>query len=373
MAYRIGPGEPLDEAVRRIAHEEVDRATAELSGLDADNARAAIHQSRKCLKKLRGLVRLVRPALGKAYRPANRVFRDAARELSPYRDAHALAATFDAAIAADPQRVPVGGLTPVWNELVRRADESTRSLSQGSVEVQRAVKLLDGAAETIDTWPLDGADWDALSGGVTQTYRRGVDAVVALGEQPTPERFHELRKRAKYTWYHLRLLRDIAPPVLGPEARRLGTLSDSLGDAHDLAVLRNMLLDDADCFGGDPTVEAALVLLNDYRSLLECRSVTLAGWLYAERPEAFAERLGAYWALRNRPSDGNAGELSALFPSDDAWAGSTVAELRVAARSVAVPGRSTMRRERLVAALRAGGIHPDSSSERTPRPLGGRI
>ncbi len=362
MAYRIRSDEPLDEAVRRIAHEQVDRATAELNGLDADNARAAIHQSRKRLKKLRGLVRLVRPALGKDYRPANSAFRDAARELSPYRDAHALAATFDAVIAADPQRLPVGGLTSVWSELVRRADESTRSLSQGSVEVQRAVELLDGASRTIDTWPLDGADWDAVSGGLTKTYRRGVDALVSVGEQPTPERFHELRKRAKYTWYHLRLLTDIAPPVLRPAVRRLGTLSDSLGDAHDLAVLRDMLLDDPDGFGGGPTVEAALVLLDEYRSLLERRSVTLAEWLYAERPEAFAERLGAYWALRNRPPEGNAGELSALFPPDDAWAGSTVAELRVAARSVDVPGRSKMRRERLVAALRAGGIHPDSSS-----------
>ena len=93
--YRIQADEKLEAAVRRIAHEQVEQAIAQLRGIDTHNAQGSIHQCRKHIKKLRGLLRMVRPSMGRAYRPANNTFRDAARLLSPYRDAHALLATFD--------------------------------------------------------------------------------------------------------------------------------------------------------------------------------------------------------------------------------------------------------------------------------------
>ena len=361
--YRIQADEKLEAAVRRIAHEQVEQAIAQLRGIDTHNAQGSIHQCRKHIKKLRGLLRMVRPSMGRAYRPANNTFRDAARLLSPYRDAHALLATFDDAIAADPEGVPAGGLGVAWRELVRRADDSTRSVTGGSAEVQRALELLEHGAEGIDGWKLKGSGWNAASGGVIKTYRRGLVALSAIEEGGAPERFHELRKRAKYTWYHLRLLDETAPSVLAPTAGLFHALTDGLGDAHDLAVLRDMMLDEPDAFGGDEMVAAAFALLDGYRLTLERRSTALAELLYAESSEAFAERLGVYWSLRKRPPHGAAGELAKLFPPDDAWEKCTVARLRIAARSVGLPGRSTMHRDRLVAALRAEGVDPGVSSD----------
>ena len=51
-------------------------------------SRATVHDVRKRCKKVRGLLRLVRPGLGPDYRRANADVRDAARELSSLRDAH---------------------------------------------------------------------------------------------------------------------------------------------------------------------------------------------------------------------------------------------------------------------------------------------
>ena len=77
MAYRIRTkDDDVEQAVRRIACEQIDRALAEIDDDGLDFARK-VHQVRKRCKKLRGLVRLVRPALD-AYGRENAAFRDAA-------------------------------------------------------------------------------------------------------------------------------------------------------------------------------------------------------------------------------------------------------------------------------------------------------
>ncbi|MEZ4569166.1 MAG: hypothetical protein R2849_02320 [Thermomicrobiales bacterium] len=62
MAYRLEPDEALDVGVRRIATEQVEKALAELDDSDLDR-HATVHQVRKRCKKIRGLLRLVRPGL----------------------------------------------------------------------------------------------------------------------------------------------------------------------------------------------------------------------------------------------------------------------------------------------------------------------
>lgn len=63
MAYRIDPGADLQEELRAIARDQVEAALSDLSD-PTDDVVAAVHDCRKRCKKLRGLVRLVRPALG---------------------------------------------------------------------------------------------------------------------------------------------------------------------------------------------------------------------------------------------------------------------------------------------------------------------
>ena len=96
MGYAFDGDESVTDAVRRITDEQVERAVSALEQVEDHDLEATVHDCRKRAKKLRGLLRLVRPALGKAYGPANESFRDAGRELSAIRDAHATLATFDA-------------------------------------------------------------------------------------------------------------------------------------------------------------------------------------------------------------------------------------------------------------------------------------
>jgi len=89
LSYRFKGDESTHHAVERIALDQLDKAlkiTKAKRSLDD-----AVHEVRVCFKKLRGLIRLVRPELGQAqYKRENRSYRDINRKLSDVRDSAAL-------------------------------------------------------------------------------------------------------------------------------------------------------------------------------------------------------------------------------------------------------------------------------------------
>src|ERR1700682_1989981 len=64
MTYRFKLQEPIGQGVRRIGLEQIEIAEAKLSS--KDDVSAAIHDARRCLKRVRALLRLIRPALEEA-------------------------------------------------------------------------------------------------------------------------------------------------------------------------------------------------------------------------------------------------------------------------------------------------------------------
>src|SRR5262245_51916833 len=93
-AYRIDPGEPVPDEVRRVARGRIEHALDELRGRSDSTREEAVHEARKDMKKLRALLRLVRGELGeRVYSAENACFRDIARELAGVRDADVMLAT----------------------------------------------------------------------------------------------------------------------------------------------------------------------------------------------------------------------------------------------------------------------------------------
>src|SRR5262249_59732979 len=80
MSFQLRPGEPLRKTTRRIVRKQIDAALEELTGANKGPRDEAVHEARKSLKRVRAVLRLVRPVIGeKAYRRENTCFRDAAR------------------------------------------------------------------------------------------------------------------------------------------------------------------------------------------------------------------------------------------------------------------------------------------------------
>jgi CHAD domain-containing protein len=288
-------GEPLPVGVRRIAREQLDGAMLGLADPSTRGIEATVHDARKRCKKVRGLARLVRGAIGpSAFDYVNKPLREAAAELSPMRDAHAILATFDRLLASH-KLVGFGGdFDAVRSELQRRADEASPDVADGAARIVRAIQLVWRARDASQEWRLH--DRRVLERGLTRIYGRGRRAMVASRFDGNVESRHEWRKREKDLWYATRLLVDAAPSVLTGLQARLDELAEALGDDHDLAVLSELLRSQPDAFGG-PEADRAAALADSTAGDLQSRAYRLGATLYAEKPTTYGRRVGGYWRL----------------------------------------------------------------------------
>lgn len=353
MAFSFERDEPVGDGVRRIAAAQIDKALAELGGERHDDLRKVVHSVRKRGKRVRALLRLVRPQLGNEYRRANVAVRDAGRALAPIREAHALLGTFDALVAGSgPDRVD-DGLLGVRAGLAQRAREATARMNTDEPVVEEAMALLGSIRDGVDDWAI-GDGFGALAPGLEATYRRGRDGFRSVVLEPSPETLHEWRKGAKQFWHQTQLLAPSAPSALGPAEVSLHALADTLGDDHDLVGLVDLVRADPDTFGGLREVEAAVDLGDRRRADLERRALALGARLYAEKPKALVDRMARYWdAWQTYGDELPTGEIGTIAPPDDGLEDHMRSELYDLARAAALVGRSSMDREDLIASLRA--------------------
>jgi len=304
MGYSFDHDESTLAGVRRVCLEQLDEAVDDLGPSFADEPHAAIHDVRKRCKKIRGAVRLVRPVVpSKQYRRVNDVARDAARELSGFRDARALVVTFER--LRDATELDRDQLASTLELLVADQRVAEGELAPDHPALEAARDRLAQLGDAIDALPSANTEWGGIAPGLVKTYERGRSAMSSSIDRPTGPSIHEWRKRAKYTRYHLALVAPSAPDVLEPLEAAFHRLTDTLGDAHDLFVLEQRL-------EGIDDVDGARLLVNGARTDLERRAVHLGRRLYAESGKRFGQRLGTYWDIwRSEPAQAG-GSLGGL-------------------------------------------------------------
>jgi CHAD domain-containing protein len=286
-AYRWDPTAAPVAELRRIARAQVDRAISEL---DLDDPDEAVHQIRKRSKKLRALLRLVRPAAGELYSAENPRIRDLARELSSAREDAAAVGTLGGLAGTSDHALPEDVVTAVLEGMARADDDGADA---GEALERARVELVDlrTRIETDWTLPKGTRGADAVVPGLRRSYARGRDAFEAALDDPSTEALHAWRKRVKDHGYHCRLLRPVWPQVMQARASALDDLAELLGDDHDLAVLRADLATDPDRFGGEVVVGTATALLDRRRATLQRDATNLGRRVYADRPKAIGRRV----------------------------------------------------------------------------------
>jgi CHAD domain-containing protein len=281
-AYRLKRKESLPAGVARIARGRIDDAIDELSGEAGSSPEEAVHNARKDMKKLRALLRLVRGELGDdVYRRENECFRDAAAELSGVRDADVMLATLEGLELEEAVSGPV-----------RQALEAHRVRTGGGSRGQAAslvIGILTEARARVEHWPLEHDDFDVLRPGLTRMYKRGRRELRATRGEPSVEGLHEWRKRTKELWYEHTLLRFVWKPVMDAVGDEAHTLSDLLGDDHDLAVLLAWAQEHS-----EPKPEL-VEAVEARRAALQQEAFELGARLYADRPKIFVRRLELLW------------------------------------------------------------------------------
>lgn len=295
MAYSFDTSDPSVEAgLRRIAASQFEKLFDELED-DALDLHERVHQVRKRCKKLRGLIRLVRPAF-EDYGRENAALRDAARGLSDIRDAGALVEILDALLDMHDEALDADAMGDMTELLAGRRrvipdQEIRRALDRFASEVEPIAERARG-------WRLEKTGWKALRGGLVKTHGRMRSAQAAAFDAPSRETIHEWRKRVKYHWYHARLLRRIWSGLIEPHRDAADRLSDLIGDYRDFSLLR-LELDEAGAQGGNAGDLAEFIagLALARQGAMAGEMVRLGELLAAEESDALAARWGAWWSL----------------------------------------------------------------------------
>jgi len=294
MAFRILIDESVEEAVKRIAREQIDNAIDEINN-EALERHEVVHQVRKRCKKIRGLVRLVRPQFEGTYSRENAWYRDSARRLSDVRDAQSIIATFDKLLEHFQDPIDRVAFSPIRQQLTDRQQQVAEDERDLRERLDAFIERMHEGRERVAAWRLSDKGFNAIQGGLTETYARGYTAKTKAYQKLSAKTFHEWRKQAKYHWYHMRLLRPAWPGPMQARCEAASLLSDYLGDDHDLSILRETLVKHPADFGGEETIQAVLGLITQRQVELRARAKRLGARLYAETPKRFAKRLHGYW------------------------------------------------------------------------------
>jgi CHAD domain-containing protein len=295
MSYRLEAEEKPTAGMRRIALERAERAAERLreAGRVEDPA-DCIHAARKDLKKLRAAVRLLRRELGDdLYRAENERYREAGRLLSASRDAEAKVEVLE-----DLSQRFSGRLVPTdtadWLEQLRRErDRAVRAARMGDADsIEAALKAVEEGRARIGTWPLKTNSWKLIGPGIDRAYRRGRREMDRAAADPSGANMHQWRKRAKDLWYHLRILRDARPKALRDSLEEADRLADTLGDHHDLTVLRDDLLSRELPLAERPALVAAI---EKRQAELAAAAFDLGQRLYRKKPKAFRRKMRRGW------------------------------------------------------------------------------
>ena len=299
MTYRFKLQEPIAAAVGRVGLAQIEMAEGKLAG-NGDVA-TAIHDARRCIKRLRALLRLIRPGLSdKSFEAEEERLASVGHLLSGVRDAHVMQQTLLKLEAR------FGPLPDGAGERLRAAAEKSSSDPKPNArgDFRRgALQRLKLARKLFKPEGLAGVEFDSVGEGLESSYRKARKAFRNAYRHPSNETFHAWRKGVQRHWRHMQLLSRAWPETLSARASEAKAVSQLLGEDHDLAVLMAFAETHA---GTVLTAEAAALLgaqcvscQTELRDLAKPRGERL----FAEPAEDLKQRLLLYWSCARQLSD----------------------------------------------------------------------
>jgi CHAD domain-containing protein len=255
-----------------------------------------VHETRKALKRLRALVRLLDVQLGaKRSSRASGALRDAGRRLAGARDAEVMVGTLDALVERHPKRLARSGATARLRELL--AAERKRVAGGEANARELVLRDLRRLHTRILRWKLQDDDPRAAQLGLERLYRQGRRRGRVAERHGSTQAMHAWRKRVKDLRYVAETLAEQAAPSPSPSpslrrvARDADRLGELLGTEHDLALLAEQVKRAQHVFDGErATHEDLLRLIARRRRRLRREALKLGKRLFRRAPQKFARR-----------------------------------------------------------------------------------
>jgi CHAD domain-containing protein len=198
----------------------------------------AVHNIRKELKRARAALRMLRDCIGVAeYRRDNALIRDAARPLTPIRDAKVLLQTLEQ-VESKKGAVSREFFLPFRKILEEKRRLARRQLRPADLTAAaRVLRRIRRRAAALPESRLAAPH----PRGLTHAFKKARSAFALASRQGTDESLHEWRKQTKYFANQLEMLLPLRRKLFDKSHRHATQLADCLGDDHDLAILTEQI------------------------------------------------------------------------------------------------------------------------------------
>lgn len=291
MGFKLKKGESFSNEIKRIVTEQLDIALEDLRPATRSKDEA-IHDARVRIKKIRALLRLVRDSLGKeVYQTEDIAYRDSARILAQVRDSAAMLEIANTLIEHFSEQLSTNAFAEILAPL---KNARNKKQSDRKIAMSKAATSLRQARRRVADWPKLGQH-ASFAKGLKRVFKSGKNEFVKASHQPAVKTFHEWRKQVKHLLYQSQLLRPIWPKSMKALGRELKLLAEYLSEDHDLAILRERVIEQLDNSDNRTEIEALVALIDQRRNELELDARGLGNRIYAERPRSFISRTEAYW------------------------------------------------------------------------------
>jgi hypothetical protein len=328
--FALLPEERPAEGLRRIAVGQLDLALELLEG-DGEMCpeQRAVHETRKALKRLRALLRLLEDVIGeRAYARESAAVRDAGRRLAGARDSEVIVSTLDGLLERHPRKLGRrASLARLRGRLVSERELAVERTLGDRATLEEVLGELRAARRRVAAWSLpEQRGLELVEPALRRVYRQGRRRYgrAQRGKGDRARALHEWRKRVKDLRYAAEMLERRDPDADGSAgdrrarerrgpgqrarererrratrlrrvARRADELGEVLGEEHDLALLAARIRAEKGRDGavkiGRRTRRTLLKLIERRRRDLRRRALREGAALYARRPRDFARRL----------------------------------------------------------------------------------
>jgi CHAD domain-containing protein len=292
MAYRFKLDESLTRGVRRIGLSQLELAETRLKS--ASDPAVAVHEVRKSLKRLRALLRLVRPGLDdKVYRRENEQLRDAGRMLSAARDMDVLRQTLaklETGLAGN-DRASIPRLRAMLD-----GNGADRPNGSTAADMRRARAALAAAKKRFARLKVEPEGFAPLEEGLRKSYRAGKRALARAAAQADEEAFHDVRKAVQQHWRQMLLLSRAWPEMCKARATAAREVAQLLGEEHDYAILAEFIAARRGESIPEHDVEMLERACRDHQRELRLQAMPRVQRLFADGAGRFARQVASCWA-----------------------------------------------------------------------------
>jgi hypothetical protein len=238
------------------------------------------------------LFALARPADAELFAVENRRCRDIARSLARPRTAAACVETIDRFCRDYPTRCERNNVERLRGLMAARAT-GNEAMEGFDAAVSAAGASCEAGLVALKSFRT-AAGADVIRLAVQKNLKRIARSLDAAEENGQADDFHELRKAVKAHAVHIDLLTAVWPERDAKYAKALDRLGQSLGDLHDITMVRAHLPGNPDAEIGT-AIDCLQKLMRRQEKKLRKRCIVRARRLFTGRPKKVARAVAANW------------------------------------------------------------------------------